>query len=357
MRMICAFLLLVDLYLQPVLADTGHRTAPTSRTALDGASPKPFSRSADFLKNGDCTDTGLLVDKPESTNESDTSPEPLPQAEQRRSIAPITTALPIWGEHAGERGEDLPLPFGLGVHAMFMRQSVKLTDLDVQSKRTDFDPASVSFRHSRARDTVAGLRGDVWLFPFANVYGQVGYLDGRTKLNVEVGQGSAEIPGIGEVPISDSLGLRVDTHYHGITTGLGMTLTAGYKQVFGSLDANGSRTQLDATDGEITAYSVTPRIGWRAASSAGAAQGALWIGAMFLEYHQTITGNVSTASLDPMLPNLVGDTLEYEIRVRPENRWNLLLGGQWEIRKRWQLMIEGGFGNRTQMMAGAAFRF
>jgi len=58
-----------------------------------------------------------------------------------------------------------------------------------------------------------------------------------------------------------------------------------------------------------------------------------------------------------MLPGLVGDRLDYEIRVRPENRWNFLLGGQWEIQDRWQVIMEGGLGQRTQMMAGAAFRF
>jgi hypothetical protein len=357
MRMMCIFLLLVTLYPQPIFAGTGHGTAPNSGIGLDDPFPTHFSNNSDLLMREDSTDTRLLADNPGLTNESRPAPKTEGQAEKRRDVEPISRALPIWGERARQRGADLPLPFGLGVHAMVMSQAVKLTDLQVQGSRADFDPGSVSFKHSRATDTVTGLRGDVWLFPFANVYGQVGYLDGRTKLNVEVGQGSIDIPGIGEVPISEPVGFRLDSHYYGILTGLGMTLTAGYQNVFASLDANGSHTQLDVTDSELTAYSVTPRIGWRVTSSTEDARGALWIGAMFLEYDQTITGSISTASLDPMLPGLVGDTVNYEIRVRPENRWNLLLGGQWEIQDRWQVIMEGGLGQRIQMMAGAAFRF
>jgi hypothetical protein len=305
----------------------------------------------------DSADTRLLADNPGLADEIRPSYEAARPAAKLRDIEPISGILPIWGDRARQRGDDLPLPFGLGVHALVMKQGVKLTDLQIQGSKADFDAGSVSFKHSRATDTVTGLRGDVWLFPFANVYGQVGYLDGRTKLNVEVGQGSIDIPGIGEIPISEPVGFRVDSHYYGILTGLGMTLTAGYQNIFALLDANGSHTQLDVTDSEITAYSVTPRIGWRVASSTEDARGGLWIGAMFLEYDQTMTGSISTASLDPMLPGLIGDTLDYEIRVRPENRWNFLLGGQWEIQDRWQLIMEGGFGQRIQMMAGAAFRF
>ena len=37
--------------------------------------------------------------------------------------------------------------------------------------------------------------------------------------------------------------------------------------------------------------------------------------------------------------------------------WNFLFGGQWEITKRWQVMAEGGIGNRRQVILGAFFRF
>ena len=36
---------------------------------------------------------------------------------------------------------------------------------------------------------------------------------------------------------------------------------------------------------------------------------------------------------------------------------NFLFGGQWEITKRWQVMAEGGIGNRRQVILGAFFRF
>jgi hypothetical protein len=49
--------------------------------------------------------------------------------------------------------------------------------------------------------------------------------------------------------------------------------------------------------------------------------------------------------------------IDFEIDVKNEKHWNFLFGGQWEITKRWQVMAEGGVGNRQQIILGGFFRF
>ncbi len=79
---------------------------------------------------------------------------------------------------------------------------------------------------------------------------------------------------------------------------------------------------------------------------------ALWIGAMYMDYKQTVTDSVDLNELDPKLPSV---DLEFEIDIENEEPWNFLMGGQWEISKRWQMMVEGGVGNRQQIISGTFF--
>ena len=56
---------------------------------------------------------------------------------------------------------------------------------------------------------------------------------------------------------------------------------------------------------------------------------------------------------------LVGsDRLNYSVRVEPKENWNLLLGGSWEINKRWSLTAEvGGIMDRFQAIGALMWRF
>ena len=49
--------------------------------------------------------------------------------------------------------------------------------------------------------------------------------------------------------------------------------------------------------------------------------------------------------------------MEQGIDIKNEEHWNFLMGGQWEITKRWQITAEGGVGNRRQIVVGSSFRF
>ncbi len=96
-------------------------------------------------------------------------------------------SLPIWKEEAEALGYVLPKPFGLNLNYMTMDQdiavdSIRFSDsnlLDLVSNIFDFDAESGS-----QSTEVLSLRGDVWIFPFLNVYGMVGKVKGSSETTV-----------------------------------------------------------------------------------------------------------------------------------------------------------------------------
>jgi hypothetical protein len=51
-------------------------------------------------------------------------------------------------------------------------------------------------------------------------------------------------------------------------------------------------------------------------------------------------------------------TIDYSIRQRNKDKWNYLLGFNWDINKNWSISAESGFGgSRDNMIALATFRF
>ncbi|MEO8425975.1 MAG: hypothetical protein ABI651_02570 [Verrucomicrobiota bacterium] len=64
-------------------------------------------------------------------------------------------------------------------------------------------------------------------------------------------------------------------------------------------------------------------------------------------------------SQHPLLANLVGkDSLAYSVRIEPKDNWNLLIGGNWQIDKRWSLTAEvGGILDRFHAIGAVMWRF
>ena len=276
------------------------------------------------------------------------------QEGKAKAVEPITRKIPIWGERVREMGYELPLPFGAGANFVWMDQGIDIRELKIGLGSPSTEPSGITFNNARSRNTAATLRLDAWLLPFLNIYGLFGYLDGRTELDVNVPGLTVDVPIIGPVPIFDPFTVPVNVDYDGVTYGGGFTLAGGYKRMFGSLDMNYTRSDINLTDGEVTTLTVSPRLGILIESSAIQGSGALWLGAMYMDYKETITDSINLREIDPALPAM---TLDYEVKVENDKPWNFIFGGQWEITKRWQVMAEGGVGERKQLILGAFFRF
>ncbi len=272
----------------------------------------------------------------------------------KETVEPITRALPIWGEKVREMGFDLPLPFGVGANFIYMDQGIEIRNLKVDIGGRNIDVGGVTFSNASAHNAAATARLDLWLLPFANVYGIFGYIDGEAELDVNLPSLIVDLPIIGPTPITDPKRIKFNIDYTGTTFGGGVTLAGGYKNFFGSLDVNYTQSDIDVVDGEIKVLTVSPRIGVLVDPAAIKGSLALWVGAMYMDYKQTVSDEINLNELDSRLPSV---EIDFEIDVKNEEHWNFLFGGQWEITKRWQVMAEGGVGNRRQVILGAFFRF
>jgi hypothetical protein len=276
--------------------------------------------------------------------------DPLGVDKPREEIKPITDALPIWGKRARERGFELPLPFGSGALFTYMEQGVNIDNIDVSFQGAPVSGMQVS--EADSRDTNVSFRGDFWLFPFMDLYGVVGYVDGKAKFAIQ-GSGLE----IGGTPIPD-FDIQNEMDYTGTTYGGGATLAAGYKYFFGLLDVNYTLSDLDIADSDVKTITASPRFGLLLESRAKG-QGVLYVGAMYIEFDQSLRGSISLADIDPQLGQLVGDVpMEYSVDFTAKEALNFLFGGSWDINKRWSLQAEvGGLANRKQITTGGMFRF
>jgi len=247
--------------------------------------------------------------------------------------------LPLWGEEARERGHDLPLPFGIGANFMNIWQdydikSIHLTPLVPVPFPTD----SVEVSTAEGKGYSVDGRLDVWLLPFLNLYGVVGYTEGESRA-------TATIPGLGNLQFPFVL------EYEGVTYGGGGTLAYGYKQLFASLDYNYTETQLDIADSRITAHVFTPRLGWH--GKLGKLKGAAWLGTMYQGIAQEFRG-----TLDVSLPGAPGPIpVNYQVDQEPTDPWNLIMGLEWQISRHLHLVVEGGVIGREQILSSLTFRF
>jgi len=298
--------------------------------------------------------TQLLVQSEFPVEDEDPIGEDKKPERKKETIEPVTRKLPIWGEQVREQGFDLPLPFGVGVNLVFMDQGVDIRNLKIGFSAADLEVPGLKFSNTRAFDRATTARLDMWLLPFVNIYGLFGYIDGQAELDVNVPAISVDHPIIGNIPITEAQTENLNIDYKGTTYGGGLTLAGGYKNLFGTIDANYTYSDIDLANSKIETYTISPRLGILVNPDAIEGSLSFWVGAMYMDYKQTVTDSIDLNTLSPLLPEV---EINFEIDIKNDQPWNFLFGGQWEMTKRFQFMAEGGIGDRKQLIMGLFFRF
>jgi len=273
--------------------------------------------------------------------------------EKKEKIEPVTRKLPIWGEQARQRGFELPLPFGMGANYSYIDQGIRIRNLKIGIGDPNIEVRGLEFNDARSHDSAVTARLDVWLLPFVNLYGLFGSINGEAEFDLDVSQIRDSLPGLPPI-FEPSKTIDVNIDYNGFTFGGGITLAGGYENFFGTLDTNYTYSTVDIVDGKVDTFTVAPRLGLLIDPPDIKGSFALWIGAMYMYYKQTVTDDINLQELDPRLPPV---ELAFKLDIENEDPWSFLIGGQWEITKRLQVMAEGGVGNRRQVVTGISFRF
>lgn len=295
--------------------------------------------------------------------------------------------FPILGQGAYRKGFDIPYPVGLMANYMWMRQNlifenmqlgIKTDNLDIPLTDVEF----IEFGENTNTSYAYNVRPDIWILPFLNVYGIFGGGQSRTEVNL-----TAPIPLYSNV----EQGLR--------TAGFGVMGAGGIGPIWFSLDANWTWSKPDLLDKPVKVNVLGIRLGHTFKfKNKPESNIALWAGGMRMEMNSDTKGEillidaippetwerkdelvanyydwynneatppqkiVADKVLTPIVERIDaadGDTIiRYGMDKQVEQKWNGIVGGQYQLNKRWMFRTEAGiFGNRKSFLVSVNYRF
>ena len=282
-----------------------------------------------------------------------------------------TAILPFLGDEARKRGYVLPLPFGVSMNYMDMRQninvdSINFTGLSLDGRNIDCgkDPVCKHAVNNIFANGPVSL--DAWLLPFMNVYGLVGHTEGHSISQIAVG---LKGPNGKVVPLPGMQDLDFRLDFKGTTYGMGTTLVGGIGNWFTVLDANYTQTRFDILDGSIDAFTFSPRVGYRFNTPSvdtlhlPAGKLNLWVGSMYQDVQQEFKGSLNDLSMpSPMLQNMVNlanqdNNGRFDVKQHLQSPWNVLVGAQYELTQHFNITTEFGFAERNSFFIAGEYRF
>ena len=277
-------------------------------------------------------------------------------------------ALPFLAQQVMDLGFDLPNPYGAGLVGARIRQELVLDGLEVGFNQKERQPIDwVNFGQPRAEQSALQAKADAWLFPFMNVYAVVGKIDGRANFELGVpGDKLLEFFGLGALckpPLgppaqicSQTLTTQAQPRYNGENVGVGVNLAMGWSRFFVTLPITYVWSNVNLVDTTIEALNISPRIG--VTGDVGEmGMIAAFIGATYLDANIDLTGSFEFDTAG--VPGL-GDTssLDFKISQRNKDKWNYVVGANWDVSRKWSVMIEAGVGgSRENLMAGFNYRW
>ncbi|MDH3749175.1 MAG: hypothetical protein OEU40_01140 [Gammaproteobacteria bacterium] len=320
-------------------------------------------RLARVSVNTELTDTGI------STASIPNIGGPRSDRQGRDTPRVWTRTLPFLGQKVVDKGYDLPLPIGLGVTYVDINQDLDLTDLSVGFNGGDLERFDfVSFENSNSDTRSFQLKVDAWLFPFLNVFGMYGKVDGSVDLDVFLDgnlildrRGTDCSRPLVRPPLCDALEnqiisfpVRADVDVE--TWGYGALLAGGWKGWFVTIPATATYAEPKDRVADGSSLTVTPRIG-RLLDLGNLGSMAVFVGGNYLDSDVTIDGSFTFPGDE--IPALEGLTLDYRIDEQNTDHWNIVTGFNWDISKRlsWSAEYNGFTGSREAFISSLNLRF
>ncbi len=278
-----------------------------------------------------------------------------------REKKPVTNLLPLFAKSLKNNGISSEYPFGTGISVFyhsqkFIASSLILTSVSPITGDTIRAWADTLIQNTEAGETQLVVKPNVWLLPFLNVYGIIGYTSGTVSPNLTAPKIVVSFPGLGEQIIDTAVVINDKLPYHGPIYGIGTTLAAGIGKFFFTADYHYSIIYPDDLEGSLVYQSFSPKAGI-VVNATKTLQFVAWTGAMYLSNKQTMRGEVKVSDFSEELSKIIGDKADYVADITPVNYWNFLIGTGVEINSHHRIMLEGGFVHRLQLTAGYEFRF
>ena len=324
--------------------------------------------------------------------------------------------LPIWGDKATKLGFDLP--YSAGVSAQYFWQQ---SDLIIEDLMVGFNNGPmynldglVRFDEAKATASAFTVRPDIWLFPFLNIYGILG----RSQASTAVGFGVW----IRDSSNTDQEIISYDTKvdFQATSFGLGITPTIGVGGGFLALDMNMTWTDVPQLRKPARTFVFGPRFGKNFKLKKPESTVALWVGGFRVKLNSETDGSVDLNTVLPVdelgdrieqgyarvdaaqqgvdawweglspieqsnpvnkakyaaanntlekagqilsateaaINNIASSSVQYSMNKYPKDKWNFIVGAQYQLNKHWMVRAETGFlSSRVQVITGLQYRF
>ncbi|OUR94330.1 hypothetical protein A9Q87_01400 [Flavobacteriales bacterium 34_180_T64] len=294
--------------------------------------------------------------------------------------------FPIWGQKAYEKGFDIPYPTGVMVNYVYVKQGLIIDNirLGIQTDNLDIPLSEVNFIEFGNNYTTANtvmVRPDIWIFPFLNVYGLFGRGKSTTEVNLKF---PIELKSIVEQDVN--------------TTGVGVTVAGGLGPVWLALDGNITWNKPELLDDAVKVKTFGIRLGHNFVNKAKPYRNfGFWAGAMSISLGSNTVGELklnealppetweradqivstyndwydNTATIpqklaaDQTLGPLVeaidaadGEAIiRYGLDKRTKQKWNGIIGAQYQPNKNWMFRTEAGvIGDRKMFLLSVNYR-
>lgn len=325
-------------------------------------------------------------------------------------------SLPIWGDKATKAGYNLPYSAGLSVQYIVQESDLIIDNLQVGFNNGTMHNMDEIIRFDKATSTAEGIniRPDIWLFPFLNIYG----IFAQSTPSTEVGYG-IWIPDSSD-NWHQVLALNSKAEFDATSMGFGITPTIGVGGGWLALDMNFTWTDISALEEPAFAFVFGPRAGKTFKFKKPERNIAIWVGGFRLDLNTGTKGSLPLGdvlstegfeerinnaqlsvdesqqqvnawwndlsgfeqnnpvnkakyeaankalsaagnvlnSASTAVNNLSESTVQYSLDKRPKDKWNFIVGSQFQLNKHWMIRGEYGFlGSRTQFIGGLQYRF
>ena len=270
--------------------------------------------------------------------------------------------FPLMAQRVVDLGYDLPLPYGIGLTYVDVKQDMLLDNLEVGFNGGAKEPFEfVGFENANSESNSFQLKLDMWLFPFMNVFGLLGTVDGDAPVDVLLdGNGMLDQLGVscsGPLPnplcalLEDqTITLPVKANFSGKTYGIGTLVAGGWNNWFVTLPISFTYADMDNQDTTGVSTTFAPR-GGRTFNLRNWGNLSVYGGGNYLNTELSIDGTVT-------VPNSDLD-INYTIDQENKDNWNLIFGGNWDFNKRLSLAAEynGFIGSRETIIVSFGARF
>lgn len=281
--------------------------------------------------------------------------------------------FPLFGEDLVRKGFELPLPLGINITYYQHTLDVIVDQVALGLGENQLVPLGfVEFDNVVNKARTVNARLDLWLLPFLNIYGVVGYAESDAKVIL-----SAPFP------------FETAVDFNGWDYGGGAVVAFGIQGFWATANGNLAWTDMKDYKSPIRATVLSFRLG-RTLHFIKDRDFQIWLGAMYQDPESEVAGqfllsdviteelagqfedyylsswyNALTpeeqqfvdAFVQTMMQASADTRLDYEVVQNPEQVWNMIAGAQLELSRRWSLEAEAGLlGSRTSFMMNLNYR-